>query len=94
MLFLQGTKDELATWDLVESVCASLPTATLVKIDGANHAFKAGKQNTLQILVDATQTWMSKIAAKSLMVYFLTDNDKAWMLTILADAAMLKLFQA
>jgi hypothetical protein len=28
MLFLQGTRDELATWDLIESVCASLPKAT------------------------------------------------------------------
>ena len=28
MLFLQGTKDELATWELIESVCASLPKAT------------------------------------------------------------------
>jgi uncharacterized protein len=65
MLFLQGTKDELAAWDLVESVCASLPAATLVKIDGANHAFKAGKQNILQILVDASQNWISKIAAKT-----------------------------
>src|SRR5678815_919008 len=28
MLFLQGTRDELAKWDLIESVCASLPLAT------------------------------------------------------------------
>src|ERR1700749_3172410 len=47
MLFLQGTKDELATWDLIESVCAKLPLATLVKIEGANHAFKAGKQDVI-----------------------------------------------
>jgi predicted alpha/beta-hydrolase family hydrolase len=42
MLFLQGTKDELATWDLIVDVCGALPLATLVKIEGANHAFKAG----------------------------------------------------
>jgi len=65
MLFLQGTRDELATWDLVESVCASLPTAILIRIDGANHAFKAGKQNIMQVLVDATREWMLKSAAKS-----------------------------
>ncbi|HEX9511117.1 MAG TPA: alpha/beta family hydrolase, partial [Puia sp.] len=29
MLFLQGTKDELASWDLIESVCSSLPKARL-----------------------------------------------------------------
>ncbi len=60
MLFLQGTKDELATWDLIEQVCASLKLATLVKIEGANHAFKAGKQNILQLLTDTTKAWIEK----------------------------------
>ncbi len=60
MLFLQGTRDELATWDLIESVCASLPLATLVKIEGADHSFKAGKQNVLQLLVDKTNEWIDK----------------------------------
>jgi hypothetical protein len=58
MLFLQGTKDELATWDLIESVCASLPLATLVKIEGANHAFKAGKLDVIGLLVKATADWI------------------------------------
>jgi predicted alpha/beta-hydrolase family hydrolase len=61
MLFLQGTKDELATWDLIESVCASLPKATLVKIEGANHAFKAGKQDVIAVLVKATADWIAKM---------------------------------
>jgi predicted alpha/beta-hydrolase family hydrolase len=65
MLFLQGTKDELATWDLVESVCATLPKASLVKIEGANHAFKAGKQNIMQLLIDATRLWITEIEAES-----------------------------
>ena len=60
MLFLQGTKDELATWSLIESVCSSLKLATLVKIEGANHAFKAGKQNILQLLADTTNEWIEK----------------------------------
>ena len=60
MLFLQGTRDELAKWDLVEPVCALLPTATLIKIEGADHSFKAGKQNVMQILVDATRDWIEK----------------------------------
>ena len=60
MLFLQGTKDELATWDLIESVCAPLPLATLVKIEGANHAFKAGKQNIIQVLTDETNKWIGE----------------------------------
>lgn len=61
MLFLQGTRDELARWDLVESVCASLPLATLVKIEGADHSFKAGKQNVMQMLVDLTKDWIERI---------------------------------
>jgi len=61
MLFLQGTRDELATWDLIESVCASLPLAELVKIEGADHAFKAGKQNTIEILTNKTKDWVEKI---------------------------------
>lgn len=64
MLFLQGTKDELATWELIQSVCSSLPLATLVKIEGANHAFKAGKQNILQLLTDETRDWIEKIIKK------------------------------
>ena len=61
MLFLQGTRDALATWDLIESVCASLPLAKLVKIEGADHSFKAGKQNVIQLLADTTNDWIEKI---------------------------------
>jgi uncharacterized protein len=61
MLFLQGTKDTLATWELIESVCKSLPLAELVKIEGADHAFKAGKLNTIQMLSDYTKNWIEKL---------------------------------
>jgi predicted alpha/beta-hydrolase family hydrolase len=61
MLFLQGTRDELAAWDLISSVCASLPKAKLVKIEGANHMFKAGKLDTMTMLVQATRDWIEKI---------------------------------
>ena len=64
MLFLQGTRDELATWKLIESVCSSLKPATLIKIEGANHAFKAGKQDILQLLADRTKEWTEKIIKK------------------------------
>ena len=60
MLFLQGTRDELAKLDLIESVCASLPLAELVKIDGADHSFKAGKQNVIRLLTDITNDWIEK----------------------------------
>jgi len=61
MLFLQGTRDAMATLSLIESVCSSLPQATLVKIEGADHSFKAGKQNIMPVLVKATRDWMDKI---------------------------------
>ncbi|HLA54007.1 MAG TPA: alpha/beta family hydrolase [Flavitalea sp.] len=60
MLFLQGTRDELAKLDLIEAVCKSLRTATLVKIEGANHAFKAGKQEILPILANTAHDWIMK----------------------------------
>lgn len=60
MLFLQGTKDALAEWKLVESVCASLDNATLVKIDGADHAFKKGKENLIPLLAGKTIEWMEE----------------------------------
>lgn len=58
MLFLQGTKDALAEWKLIEGVCTSLKKATLVKIEGADHMFKAGKKDILSLLVAATQQWV------------------------------------
>jgi uncharacterized protein len=61
MLFLQGTRDALAQWDLIESVCSSLPKATLIKIEGADHSFKAGKINTTAILSKATSDWIEKL---------------------------------
>ena len=61
MLFLQGTRDELATWNLIESVCSSLPLAALVKIEGANHAFKAGKQDIMKLLTNETKTWIDRM---------------------------------
>jgi predicted alpha/beta-hydrolase family hydrolase len=60
MLFLQGTKDDLATWDLIEPVCNSLKRATLVKIEGADHSFKAGKKDIMSLLVTATHDWITK----------------------------------
>jgi predicted alpha/beta-hydrolase family hydrolase len=60
MLFLQGTRDELATWNLMEEVCSSLRPATLIRIEGANHAFKAGKQDIIQLLATSTRDWLEK----------------------------------
>lgn len=60
MLFLSGSKDEFATWKLIEKVCSSLPLAELVKIEGANHGFKAGKQDIMKLLITITNEWIEK----------------------------------
>lgn len=61
MLFLQGTKDELAIWNLIETVCNSLKRATLIKIEGADHSFKAGKKDVMSLLVKETRDWIKTI---------------------------------
>jgi uncharacterized protein len=61
MLFLQGSRDEFATWKLIAKVCSSLPLAELIKIEGANHGFKAGKQDIMTQLITLTNTWIEKI---------------------------------
>jgi len=65
MLFLQGTRDELASFDLIKEVCASLRLATLIPIEGANHAFKAGKLDVISILTNETRKWIEKKLKKS-----------------------------
>jgi uncharacterized protein len=61
MLFLQGSKDTLADWALIKTVCESLRKASLVKLEGADHSFKAGKTDTISLLVDETKKWVDKI---------------------------------
>jgi uncharacterized protein len=61
MLFLQGTKDALASLPLMEKVCQGLPSATLVKFEGADHSFKIKKTDALNDLVLNTSEWMKKL---------------------------------
>ena len=61
MLFLQGTKDALATWALIESVCRSLPTASLVGLEGVDHSFRRGRADIITKLVAETVRWVSRI---------------------------------
>jgi hypothetical protein len=60
MLFLQGTKDALAQIDLITNVCTSLPGATLVKVEGADHSFKIPKQNAIPFLAKSIRDWISQ----------------------------------
>ena len=61
MLFLQGTRDELAQLSLIEKVTDELQSAKLLKIEGADHSFKAGKQNMIPLLADFTKDWIALI---------------------------------
>jgi hypothetical protein len=63
MLFLQGTRDEFADRDLLHQTVSELPRATLVEFEGANHSFKAGKQNLLPELARRTADWIKTVLA-------------------------------
>jgi predicted alpha/beta-hydrolase family hydrolase len=60
MLFLQGTRDELAKWELIEEVTSAMPLAKLVKFEGADHSFKVPKQNIIPLLALTIQEWCNK----------------------------------
>ena len=57
MLFLQGTRDALANILLMEKICADHASATLKKFEGADHSFKAGKQDLIPPLAEAIRDW-------------------------------------
>jgi uncharacterized protein len=59
MLFLQGTRDTLAQWDLIEGVCKKLPSATLIKLEGADHSFKASGKNLIPVLASELAGWFA-----------------------------------
>jgi len=61
MLFLQGTRDALAEWTLIEEVCSSLTNAHLLKIEGADHGFKKGKENLVPELARQTREWIDTV---------------------------------
>ena len=57
MLFLQGTRDALADMSLMEKVCDGHDAATLKKFEGADHSFKAGKQDLTDALAISIRDW-------------------------------------
>jgi hypothetical protein len=68
MLFLQGTRDELADLELLEPLVERLgDRATLKKIEGADHSFhvlaRSGRNDreALDELLDAFMAWTSKV---------------------------------
>ena len=69
MLFVQGTRDDLASLDLVREVCASLgERTTLLVIDDGDHSFNVLKRSgrtheeVMNEVCDAASAWMRRVA--------------------------------
>ena len=67
MLFLQGTRDAFARWDLIEAVTQRLgERARLVRIEDADHSFGVPKRSGLspaqveERLVAETSSWLAE----------------------------------
>lgn len=58
MLFLQGTRDALADLASLKKVIKKLKKPTLIAFEGADHSFKAGKENLIPKLAEATAMWL------------------------------------
>lgn len=67
MLFLSGTRDDLATLELLEPLVAGLKTATLHKMETANHGYKILKktrQSTEDVFAEmarVTAAWTARL---------------------------------
>lgn len=71
MLFLQGTRDELASLELLNPVVAALgPKATLELFDDADHSFhvraRSGRNDAQvrEAMLDATVAWMANLLVR------------------------------
>jgi predicted alpha/beta-hydrolase family hydrolase len=71
MLFVQGTRDELANIDLMNGVCTSLGSrATLHVVDGGDHSFKVLKrtgrseEDVMRDIVETMTAFMRNIVKK------------------------------
>ncbi len=67
MLFLQGTRDALASLDLLEPVCRRAAAATLHVVEGADHSFHVLKRSgrtdgeVMAELADAVAAWVATL---------------------------------
>src|SRR5260221_13812610 len=64
LIFLQGTRDTLAEWSLIEEATSKLQLATLIKMEGEDHSFKKGKENLIPLLASKTAHWLNEVAHK------------------------------
>ncbi len=61
LLFFQGSRDALSRPDLFDIHVRTLPTATVVDMDGADHAFRGGgwrEPDLFEYLADGTARWI------------------------------------
>lgn len=62
MLFVSGTKDEFASGDLLDVVVAKLPSATLHRIEDANHGMRVRGRTQSDVLgeiADTIHAWIT-----------------------------------
>ncbi len=65
MLFVQGTRDALATPPLLRPIVAALPAARLVEIEGANHGFEVPKRaavDPVAVAADAVAAFLATLS--------------------------------
>ena len=65
MLFVSGTRDSFASGDLLDRTVASLPNATLHRIEGADHGLKVKGRSQQDVVAEVVTTiagWIARIA--------------------------------
>jgi predicted alpha/beta-hydrolase family hydrolase len=58
MVFIQGTRDKMADLALLRKTCDQLPLATLMEVEGADHAFASGKKDLVPALAEHAVQWI------------------------------------
>ena len=61
MLFISGSRDAFATGDLLERTVAGLPSATLHRLEGADHSLGGGgrtRDQIIELVVTTITSWM------------------------------------
>src|SRR5256712_6828536 len=64
MLFLQGTRDAFAQPELLQRTLARLPTATLHRVENADHGLRVPGKSSEEVtadLVDSTVAWVNQL---------------------------------
>jgi uncharacterized protein len=64
MLFVSGTRDSFASGDLLDRTVASLPGATLHRIEGADHGLKVKGRPPADVIAEVVATiagWMEEV---------------------------------